>query len=242
MDVTGDVTVSGPMPTAQVVGLPPSQVVPAAGGDVPPNYERCVCGGGGTLDANAPPSPSPPPPHPRRYEKIEKLGEGTYGVVYKARDKLRGCLVALKKVRMDAWEDGVPATALREISVLKELRHPNVVSLDDVFVSYSGNLYLVFELLDKDLKQFMDGGLPLAQAGEMMALCATPGGPPPTPTPPESPPRVRVRAAVPRVDGGGGLRGRRVPVPRPAAAPDQGVYSPAALRGVCVPRAPGGAP
>ena len=59
---------------------------------------------------------------------------------------------------MDAWEDGVPATALREISVLKEVRHPNVVDLDDVFVSFSGNLYLVFELLDRDLKHLLDYG------------------------------------------------------------------------------------
>jgi serine/threonine protein kinase len=63
-----------------------------------------------------------------QYEKIEKLGEGTYGVVYKAR--VQGSadeFVALKKVRMEAWDDGVPATAMREISVLKELAHPNVV-------------------------------------------------------------------------------------------------------------------
>ena len=58
---------------------------------------------------------------------------------------------------MDAWEEGVPATALREISVLKELSHENVVKLEDVFVSYSGNLYLVFELLDYDLKHLLDG-------------------------------------------------------------------------------------
>jgi serine/threonine protein kinase len=58
-----------------------------------------------------------------------------------------------QQVLMDAWDEGVPATALREISVLKEVRHPHIVALEDVFVSYSGNLYLVFELLDKDLKQ-----------------------------------------------------------------------------------------
>lgn len=92
-----------------------------------------------------------------RYEKIEKLGEGTYGVVYKAKDRLRHVLVALKKIRLEAWDEGVPATALREISVLKEVRHPNVVGLEDVFVSYSGNLYLVFELLDGDLKHLLDG-------------------------------------------------------------------------------------
>ena len=89
----------------------------------------------------------PPAPPPPADQKIEKLGEGTYGVVYKARDLLYNTDVALKKVRMDAWEEGVPATALREISVLKEVRHANIVALENVFVSRSGNLYLVFELV-----------------------------------------------------------------------------------------------
>ena len=61
------------------------------------------------------------------YEKIEKIGEGTYGVVYKARNKLTGKLVALKKIRLDSEEEGVPSTAIREISLLKELKHPNIV-------------------------------------------------------------------------------------------------------------------
>lgn len=61
------------------------------------------------------------------YEKIEKIGEGTYGVVYKARNKLTGKVVALKKVRLDSEEEGVPSTAIREMSLLKELQHPNIV-------------------------------------------------------------------------------------------------------------------
>lgn len=73
---------------------------------------------------------------------------------------------------MDAWEEGVPATALREISVLKEIRDDNVVTLDDIFVSYSGNLYLVFELLDYDLKHLLDSvrkvGLPPATVKSYM--------------------------------------------------------------------------
>jgi len=62
-----------------------------------------------------------------RYQKKEKLGEGTFGVVYRAIDRLSGDMVALKKVRVDAWEEGMPATALREISVLKEIEHENIV-------------------------------------------------------------------------------------------------------------------
>lgn len=63
-----------------------------------------------------------------RYQKVEKIGEGTYGVVYKARDTVTGSLLALKKIRLEAEDEGVPSTAIREISLLKELRHPNVVT------------------------------------------------------------------------------------------------------------------
>ena len=62
------------------------------------------------------------------YEKLEKIGEGTYGVVYKARNKKTGKFVALKKIRLESEEEGVPSTAIREISLLKELQHPNIVT------------------------------------------------------------------------------------------------------------------
>jgi len=72
-----------------------------------------------------------------RYEKMDKLGEGTYGVVYKARDRVTGevlfftltpfQIVALKKIRLEKEDDGVPSTAIREISLLKGLKHPNIV-------------------------------------------------------------------------------------------------------------------
>ncbi|EGC30115.1 hypothetical protein DICPUDRAFT_41903 [Dictyostelium purpureum] len=88
-----------------------------------------------------------------RYQKLEKLGEGTYGKVYKAKEKATGRMVALKKIRLE--DDGVPSTALREISLLKEVPHPNVVSLFDV-LHCQNRLYLVFEYLDQDLKKYMD--------------------------------------------------------------------------------------
>ena len=60
-----------------------------------------------------------------------------------------------QKIRLEAEDEGVPSTAIREISLLKELAHPNVVSLLDV-VHSEAKLYLVFEYLDQDLKKYMD--------------------------------------------------------------------------------------
>ena len=63
------------------------------------------------------------------FQKIEKIGEGTYGIVYKAKDKITNQFVALKKIRLEIESEGVPSTAIREISLLKELQHPNIVCL-----------------------------------------------------------------------------------------------------------------
>lgn len=96
-------------------------------------------------------------PIERRYNRIEKIGEGTYGVVYKAKDKRNnGKIVALKKIRLATQDEGVPSTAIREISLLKELsQHRNIVSLLDV-VHVDHKLWLVFEFLDQDLKRYLD--------------------------------------------------------------------------------------
>lgn len=93
-----------------------------------------------------------------RYQKIEKsgqLGEGTYGVVYKARDKQTNEVVALKRIRLEVEDEGIPSTTLREISVLRQLKHPNIVLLNDV-VQSEGKLFLVFEFVDKDLKKYFE--------------------------------------------------------------------------------------
>uniref|UniRef100_A0A670ISE9 Cyclin dependent kinase 1 n=1 Tax=Podarcis muralis TaxID=64176 RepID=A0A670ISE9_PODMU len=89
------------------------------------------------------------------YTKIEKIGEGTYGVVYKGKHKATGQVVAMKKIRLENDEEGVPSTAIREISLLKELRHPNIVCLQDVLMQDS-RLYLIFEFLSMDLKKYLD--------------------------------------------------------------------------------------
>jgi len=89
-----------------------------------------------------------------QYEKLEKVGEGTYGVVYKAQDG-EGSIFALKTIRLEAEDEGIPSTAIREISLLKELQHPNIVRLCDV-IHTERKLTLVFEFLDQDLKKLMD--------------------------------------------------------------------------------------
>lgn len=68
---------------------------------------------------------------------MEKIGEGTYGVVYKARDRLTNETIALKKIRLEQEDEGVPSTAIREISLLKEMQHGNIVRSCSVMLSTS---------------------------------------------------------------------------------------------------------
>ncbi|KAJ1547992.1 Cyclin-dependent kinase catalytic subunit [Cladochytrium tenue] len=97
------------------------------------------------------------------YERLEKIGEGTYGVVYKARNKTTNTIVALKKIRLETEDEGVPSTTIREISLLKEMRHPNIVKLMDI-VHQDEKIYLIFEFLDLDLKKYMDSIPSLSQS------------------------------------------------------------------------------
>ncbi|RXG68964.1 Cyclin-dependent kinase 16 [Armadillidium vulgare] len=88
------------------------------------------------------------------YTKLDKLGEGTYATVYKGKSQLTDNLVALKEIRLE-HEEGAPCTAIREVSLLKDLKHANIVTLHDI-VHTERSLTLVFEYLDRDLKQYMD--------------------------------------------------------------------------------------
>ncbi|XP_041457758.1 cyclin-dependent kinase 17-like isoform X2 [Lytechinus variegatus] len=88
------------------------------------------------------------------YTKLDKLGEGTYATVFKGRSRLTDNLVALKEIRLE-HEEGAPCTAIREVSLLKGLKHNNIVTLHDI-VHTEKSLTLVFEYLEKDLKQYMD--------------------------------------------------------------------------------------
>jgi cyclin-dependent kinase len=86
---------------------------------------------------------------------LDLIGEGTYGIVYKARDTQTGKIYALKKIRLESEEEGIPSTAIREIALLKELKHPNIVHLENVLHT-DKKLTLVFEYLDQDLKKLLD--------------------------------------------------------------------------------------
>ena len=87
-----------------------------------------------------------------RYLVISKLGEGAYGKVYLAEDlKNKNQRVAVKQLKSSSVEEGVPISSLREISLLKELSHINIVKLMDV-VHLQNNIVLVFEYVETDLK------------------------------------------------------------------------------------------
>jgi len=91
------------------------------------------------------------------FEKIEKIGSGTYGVVYKGYKKNKDGtkqIVAIKKMKIDLENEGIPSTALREITILRELSHPNIVKLIDV-VLHNSKLYLLFEFIECDLRKFL---------------------------------------------------------------------------------------
>ncbi|GAB4835324.1 Cyclin-dependent kinase C-2 [Ancistrocladus abbreviatus] len=105
------------------------------------------------------------------FQKLEQVGEGTYGQVYMARETQTGEIVALKKIRMDNEREGFPITAIREIKILKKLQHENVLKLKEIVTSpgpekdeqgrpdgnkYKGGIYMVFEYMDHDLTGLAD--------------------------------------------------------------------------------------
>ena len=89
-----------------------------------------------------------------RFEKGDVLGQGTFGVVYQATERATGRAVAIEKMRVSTTKEGASFTALREIKLLQEIRHPNVVELLDVFV-HKSSICLVFEYCDTDLESLI---------------------------------------------------------------------------------------
>eukprot|EP01080_Neovahlkampfia_damariscottae_P004567 gene4567-7951_t len=92
------------------------------------------------------------------FEKLNRIGEGTYGTVYRAKDTKTKDIVALKRIKMDTENgNGVPLTSIREISLLKKVSHPNIVQLKDVVVGKDLNsIFLVFEYCEHDLGMLLD--------------------------------------------------------------------------------------
>lgn len=90
------------------------------------------------------------------FEKLNRVGEGTYGIVYRARDTKTGEIVALKKVRMDekSEEDGISLSALREIHLLMKLKHKNIVRLQEIAVGHRlTSIFLVMEYCAQGTKK-----------------------------------------------------------------------------------------
>jgi serine/threonine protein kinase len=142
----------------------------AGGGVAAMPSEGGATHGGGVASTPPPPPPVPPVPQapapPRRlgsrdvteFHSLDRIGEGTYGTVTRARDPRTGRLVALKKIRLVGETEGFPAWAVREITALQLLRHPNVVCLQEVATSRPsdqnrglGDVFLVFEYVENDL-------------------------------------------------------------------------------------------
>eukprot|EP01105_Mastigella_eilhardi_P019911 TRINITY_DN4705_c0_g1_i3.p1 TRINITY_DN4705_c0_g1~~TRINITY_DN4705_c0_g1_i3.p1 ORF type:complete len:290 (-),score=55.90 TRINITY_DN4705_c0_g1_i3:1087-1956(-) len=87
------------------------------------------------------------------YEKVQVVGQGTYGRVYKAVTKREPeVYVAVKKIRPLSEREGFPVTAIREIKILKSLDHPNVIKLKEIVTSKKQQIYMVLEYMDHDLR------------------------------------------------------------------------------------------
>ncbi|KAH9968794.1 Pkinase-domain-containing protein [Russula dissimulans] len=90
------------------------------------------------------------------YEKLNSIEEGSYGVVFRARDKQTGDIVALKKLKLDEEKYGFPITALREINALMVCRHENVVGIREVVVGETlTQVFIVMDFIEHDLKTLL---------------------------------------------------------------------------------------
>ena len=88
-----------------------------------------------------------------KYDIICEIGTGNYGTVYKVQDKKSKEFYALKRIKMDDETQGVPATTIREIAILKDIDHPNIVKMHNI-IHWGKKLYLLFEISEMDLKEF----------------------------------------------------------------------------------------
>ncbi|OJA10778.1 hypothetical protein AZE42_00321 [Rhizopogon vesiculosus] len=107
-----------------------------------------------------PPRTHHPPIQPSRsvycYERLNQIEEGSYGVVFRARDRETGDIVALKKLKLDEEKHGFPITALREINALMSSRHENVVRIREVVVGDTlTQVFVVMDFIEHDLKTLL---------------------------------------------------------------------------------------
>lgn len=111
--------------------------------------------GAGSARAPVPPPAAYPPisgcRSVSRFERLNHIEEGSYGVVFRARDRETGEVVALKQLKLDKEKNGFPITSLREIHTLLEARHPHIVELKELVVGDTLNQYVVTRCVSADL-------------------------------------------------------------------------------------------
>ncbi|KAJ3190986.1 hypothetical protein HK101_008190 [Irineochytrium annulatum] len=91
------------------------------------------------------------------YEKLNRIDEGSYGIVYRARERQTGEIVALKKLKLEKEVNGFPVTSLREIHTLLLSKHPNIVNVKEIVTTSScKGIFIVMEFVEHDLKGLME--------------------------------------------------------------------------------------
>lgn len=91
------------------------------------------------------------------FQCLNRIEEGTYGVVYRARDKRTEEIVALKRLKMEKEKEGFPITSLREINTLLKGQHPNIVTVREIVVgSNMDKIFIVMDYVEHDLKSLME--------------------------------------------------------------------------------------
>ena len=86
------------------------------------------------------------------FKILEQVGKGTYGKVFKAIDLKTHEKVAMKYIKVDHESEGFPITCLREIRILRQLDHPNIIKLKDIVFRHEKNsTYLIFDYMNHDL-------------------------------------------------------------------------------------------
>lgn len=91
------------------------------------------------------------------FQCLNRIEEGTYGVVYRAREKRTDKIVALKRLKMEKEKEGFPITSLREINTLLKAQHPNIVTVKEIVVgSNMDKIFIVMDYVEHDLKSLME--------------------------------------------------------------------------------------